>query len=385
MAFGSVEFFKKLIRIGLFVVLPICIILVLLLSVLLIVTHIQHRAEIDRLKTEIAGLREEVRLARQVSFVRFNTMTNRRIHLVEAGSDIQIDPDQIIEPNGSDPADPTNPTGPTEPTGPARPTEPTEPVQPVETSAADPVSPTPQLTESTDPNDPFPSFYALKVPIVVPEDRVAYLTFDDGPSERTLEILEILRRENVQATFFVVNKTGERAAEIMRQTAADGHAIGMHSATHVYDTIYASTDAFLTDFWDNFMFIRDTTGQSPTVFRCPGGSLNSHNNKTGIPILVEMTRRGFVCFDWNCATGDAGSTPLKAKEMVQSVLDTARNRDQIVVLAHDAKNKYTTVEALPAIIRALRERGYRFAALDGSVKPVLYTSTQNALDRLKTP
>ena len=145
----------------------------------------------------------------------------------------------------------------------------------------------------------FPDFYAPPFDgEAVTGGKVCCLTFDDGPSPNTDRILEILDRYGVKATFFVVGRTGEADQERMRRIVAAGHAIGMHSWSHDYKKVYASVEDFLAEFDRLYQWIYEITGVYPSVFRFPGGSINSYDRGVYQEIIAEMTRRGFVYYDW---------------------------------------------------------------------------------------
>lgn len=209
------------------------------------------------------------------------------------------------------------------------------------------------------------------------KDKVAYLTFDDGPSERTLEILEILDREQVKATFFVVNNPYTRAGEVLQRISAGGHTVGMHSASHDYRKIYESSEAFMADIWGNYQFIVEHTGVSPEIFRFPGGSMNRYNSRISGILIEEMEMLGFSCFDWNVDVGDASGKKSGKDEIIENVRAALSGQRRLIVLAHDGRDKAATVEALPELIRLLRDRGYRFALLDRTVEPLTFRRTDN--------
>lgn len=197
-----------------------------------------------------------------------------------------------------------------------------------------------------------------------------YLTFDDGPSKYTDNILYYLDLYDLKATFFVVPDGTEICAQRLKKIADAGHTIGIHSSTHVYEEIYASVDAFLDDFATAYNRVYDATGIKATLFRFPGGSINDFNVKTRDDIIAEMTRRGFVYFDWNVDSNDAMGASWT--EMYNNVLSQTANTNRAVILMHDGK--YNTVLVLEDIIRALisDSRGYKLAALTERVKPVQF-------------
>ena len=220
----------------------------------------------------------------------------------------------------------------------------------------------------------YPDFYApQELDAVKNEENVIYLTFDDGPSNRTPEILEILREKNVKATFFVVGQSDEDRLQWMKQIVDEGHTIGMHTYSHQYKKIYASVEAYLEDMYAIFTQIRETTGVTPTVFRFAGGSINNHNHGVYREIIAEMLRRGFVPHDWNVASADASSTPISSAQVLYNVVSGAQRVKRGVVLMHDSEYKYTTVEALPSMIDQLQEMGFKLDSLHEDTQPILFS------------
>lgn len=202
--------------------------------------------------------------------------------------------------------------------------------------------------------------------------KVVYLTFDDGPSERTPELLEVLDCYDVKATFFVVGGESDICRQWMRDIVEAGHTIGVHSYTHCYTDIYDSVEAYLEDFAREYYLILDATGVAPQIFRFPGGSVNAYNGHIYQEIISEMTRRGFVYFDWNRQTGDAVRSSVPARKLVENALDRAASMRRVFLLAHDNTRFTNVVEALPKIIEGYQAEGFSFAALTPEVKPVIY-------------
>lgn len=200
--------------------------------------------------------------------------------------------------------------------------------------------------------------------------KVVCLTFDDGPSENTDRVLQILDQYGIKATFFVVGKTGEASQQRMRNIVAAGHTLAIHSWTHDYRTIYASVEAFLDDFYKLYQWIYEVTGVYPQIFRFPGGSVNGYNRGNYQEIIAEMTRRGFVYFDWNASAQDATAKPRAAEAIAADCLKGS-NKDLAVVLCHDSAARTTTVDALPAVIEGYQAKGYTFMALTPGVEPVM--------------
>lgn len=141
------------------------------------------------------------------------------------------------------------------------------------------------------------------------------MTFDDGPSANTEQILAILRRYGIHATFFVIGNSsaeGQRLYELIQQ---EGHEIGNHTYSHNYASLYSSVHAFAHDTQRLSKLLEQTTGKRPILLRFPGGSNNQisrHYGGTRImtPIIREMKREGYEYTDWNVSSTDAASPVL---------------------------------------------------------------------------
>lgn len=177
-----------------------------------------------------------------------------------------------------------------------------------------------------------------------------YLTFDDGPSIYTEDILDILDSYGVQATFFVVGKETEWAKDAMRDIVARGHTLGMHSYSHKYSEIYASVDAFAEDFVKLQDYLEEVTGVKSNLYRFPGGSSNTVSSRDMWDFADYLESREVRFFDWNIASGDGGSTLLSVKTLVKNCTEDIPDNSVSVILLHDSAEKRTTVEALPIII-----------------------------------
>lgn len=220
----------------------------------------------------------------------------------------------------------------------------------------------------------YPDLYCTRPPKQISPDKTIFLTFDDGPSDRTLEVLDILREKGVKATFFVTGNCPAKGKSIMKKIVDEGHTIGVHTYTHAFKKIYASVNAFLDDFNKIYNLIYDATGVKPTIFRFPGGSKNGFNKGNYRELIAEMTRRGFDYFDWNLSAGDAVSRTLTpTSRCISNVLNASKNCRHGVVLMHDARPKTTTVEALPVIIDGLKSQGFSFDKLSNSINPAAYS------------
>ena len=193
---------------------------------------------------------------------------------------------------------------------------------------------------------------------VASEDGIkrVYLTFDDGPSQNTEAILDLLAEYDVKATFFVVGDTDEEAKAIYRRIVNEGHTIGIHSYSHRYSDIYASQDAFLEDFYLLSDYIYDVTGVRPDICRLPGGSSNTVSRISMSELVRTLDSRGITCYDWNISGGDADGHGLSAGQIANNVLNGVDRFQTSIVLLHDGADKYQTVDALEKVLQELSQR-----------------------------
>ncbi len=198
--------------------------------------------------------------------------------------------------------------------------------------------------------------------------KTMYLTFDDGPSEEnTRKVLEILRERNIKATFFLVGENVRQHPEVARQIVAEGHTIGIHCDHHDYDALYASVDSYVTDFEKARQTVYEATGVETSLFRFPGGSVNDFNKKTGKAIIREMTRRGYIYYDWNASLEDAVKNP-NPKQLIENGVSTTLGRKKVVLLAHDVVG--STTLCLEELLDSLPE--YEMKPLDEDVEPICF-------------
>ena len=194
--------------------------------------------------------------------------------------------------------------------------------------------------------------------------KVCYLTFDDGPSDNTLKVLKILKEYDAKATFFVI---GTAKLEYLPKIKKAGHAIGLHSNTHNYASIYKSANSYLKDIKKLSDKIEEKIDEKTMLLRFPGGSNNTVSKKYCKGVMTELTTqvqiKGYAYFDWNVDSGDASGNNVAATRIKNNVLRQAKNKNSICVLMHDTAAKGTTVKALPGIIEGLKKQGYKFEAL----------------------
>ncbi len=182
-----------------------------------------------------------------------------------------------------------------------------------------------------------------------PVHRV-YLTFDDGPSASTDAILDILKAYEVKATFFVVGKEGEESQAALKRIVEEGHSLGMHSYSHVYNDIYQSVDSFAADLQRIRDYLYEVTGVECKLYRFPGGSSNRVSHVNIRELGAYLQEQGIQYFDWNLSGKDASGVPIDADTILHNCTTGITEKKNAVILLHDAKDKVSTVEALPGII-----------------------------------
>lgn len=180
-----------------------------------------------------------------------------------------------------------------------------------------------------------------------------YLTFDDGPSANTDQILDILDEYGVKATFFVVGKEGYN--DQYRRIVEEGHTLGMHSYSHVYRDIYESVEAYGQDLEKLHTYLYELTGVDSRIVRLPGGSSNTVSKDKIQDIIAYLGQQGMTYYDWNVSSGDAASGYVSAQQIADNVLNHVSEHHTSIVLMHDASGKNTTVEALPIILEKILE------------------------------
>ena len=206
-----------------------------------------------------------------------------------------------------------------------------------------------------------------------PATKVCYLTFDDGPSDNTLSILDTLDSYGAKATFFV---SGDHTKlEYVSEIHKRGHTIGLHTYTHqIYTSdssnIYNSVESYFHDLYTISNKVEELIGVRSKIIRFPGGSSNVVSKKVNLGIMTTLTRevmiKGYAYFDWNVSSGDANGKNVSANTIINNVLNGAKNKNSICVLMHDSAAKKTTAQALPGIIDGLKKMGFYFEGLKES-------------------
>lgn len=193
----------------------------------------------------------------------------------------------------------------------------------------------------------------------IAKKKIVYLTFDDGPTPtNTPKILEILRKNNIKATFFVIGHN----SDLYKSITDEGHTIALHTYSHNYKQVYASEEAFFNDLYKIRDAVKEKTGVDAKITRFPGGSSNAIVKKDLLRKIIDrLNDEGFVYHDWNCDSTDAAGNKRPVNVLVENA--TRCNANKINILMHDSAAKSTTVEALQGIIDNYRQRGYEFEEL----------------------
>ncbi|MGO4790755.1 polysaccharide deacetylase family protein [Paenibacillus sp. 2KB_20] len=204
-------------------------------------------------------------------------------------------------------------------------------------------------------------------------DKTVYLTFDDGPSDLTLDVLNILKREGIKGTFFVLGKEAETRPEIINRIYEEGHVIGNHTYDHRYDKLYGH----FQDFWGQIKkteeIIRLITGERPQLVRAPGGTAGHFDEA----YFQFMKQGGYHVFDWNVDSGDSRYRGVPVKDIVKGAT-TKVNGNEAIVLLHDGRGHAESVKALPDIISYYKKQGYAFDVLSPEIQPVQFRAQQSA-------
>ncbi|MCM1268186.1 MAG: polysaccharide deacetylase [Bacteroidales bacterium] len=184
--------------------------------------------------------------------------------------------------------------------------------------------------------------------------RKVYLTFDDGPSSNTGEILDILAAYDVKATFFVVGKTEEKYQPLYKRIVEEGHTLAMHSYSHKYNEIYQSRESYVEDLTKLQEFLYETTGVWCRYCRFPGGSSNTVSRVDMHELIEYLEEQDMTYFDWNVSSGDASTAYISPEAVVRNSTARLSEFQEAIILLHDASDKDSTVQALPELIEKIQ-------------------------------
>lgn len=204
-----------------------------------------------------------------------------------------------------------------------------------------------------------------------------YLTFDDGPSIYTEEILEVLRKNDVKATFFVVYYKEPYMWEEYSRIVEEGHTLAMHSYSHEYDKVYANAESFREDVDMIHDFLYEQTGVDCKYYRFPGGSSNTVSEVDIQDCIAYLNEKGYVYFDWNALSEDAVDHDASSYELVNRIMGYVRsNSGDSIVLMHDISVTHATVEGLQLLIDTLKEEGYEICPIDDNTPLIRHVTPE---------
>ncbi|MFC9599876.1 polysaccharide deacetylase family protein [Peribacillus butanolivorans] len=209
------------------------------------------------------------------------------------------------------------------------------------------------------------------------DQKIAYLTFDDGPSTNTMDILDILDRYHVKATFFVKGNEEPYAKQCYKEMISRGHEIALHSYTHDYSIVYRSTESFFQDLNRLETMLEKEYGVKSRIVRIPGGSNNHLRHQVSTKpiingILQQLSEKGYIYFDWNIDSTDGISPSISEQQIITSVKRGLKNQKHVNILLHDINSMKNTVKALPDIIENLKREGYTFDTIDETTPKIQF-------------
>jgi peptidoglycan/xylan/chitin deacetylase (PgdA/CDA1 family) len=198
------------------------------------------------------------------------------------------------------------------------------------------------------------------------QKKVCYLTFDDGPSKNSEEILDILAKYDAKATFFLIgSEIREENRLIIERIIEEGHAVGLHSNVHRFDKLYTGVDVCVQDFEVQYKLLKEEYGIDTKIFRFPGGSACSYMNGQRQSYITAMREKGYVGFDWHVSGEDSYGNPT-VWSIQKNIFEDIDCYESPIILLHDINIADATVDALPGILEQIKNKGYSFETLNGA-------------------
>ena len=199
--------------------------------------------------------------------------------------------------------------------------------------------------------------------IYTSDTKRVFLTFDDGPSTNTSLILDILKNENVTATFFMLGNFVEAQPEIVKRAYEEGNYIANHGYSHVYSNIYSSPESVLDEYNKCNLAVQNAIGNSEYnshLFRFPGGLAGGKYATLKMQAKQLLNENNIVNVDWNALTGDSETRTPTEEFLMKRLRSTCEGKNSVVLLMHDSPSKEITIKVLPQVISYLKEQGYEF-------------------------
>lgn len=192
------------------------------------------------------------------------------------------------------------------------------------------------------------------------DEKTIYLTFDDGPSVLTGEILDILNKFDVKGTFFLIGNQIKGQEEIVKRIHKEGHSIGLHTYTHEYKKIYSSQQRFISEMLTTQKIIDDLTGVKPNIIRFPFGS----NKKLSQSFLNNLHNHNFKVYDWNLFMSDGINCKTPPYKLYKEATKPVESGEPVILLMHCDYTHKNTCKALPEVIKFYKNKGYEFKVID---------------------
>lgn len=197
------------------------------------------------------------------------------------------------------------------------------------------------------------------------EKKIAYLTFDDGPSDNTVKILKTLEEKKAVATFFLIgNSITPEYEEIVRQTVKQGNAVGVHTYCHQKNVLYCNAECFWEDFNKASSIVEQVTGERPTLHRFPWGSNNSYVSAYVDELHEKLQEMGVRSYDWNVSGEDSIGGTVAKSTIFNNVKKDVTRYDEPIILLHDSASTDNTAAVLGEMIDYIRSQGYEFDTLE---------------------
>ena len=194
-------------------------------------------------------------------------------------------------------------------------------------------------------------------------EKIAYLTFDDGPNKSiTPKVLDILKEENVKATFFVIGKNVEDNPEIVKRAYEEGHFIANHSYSHNNSVLYKSTDSFINEIKKTDLAIGKAIGienYSSHLFRFPNGFMSPQYKTKKEDLLLVLSKMDYIYIDWNALNNDS-MKKYTSSELLTNLKQSCKNKNTLIILMHDTKDVSNSSLVLKDSIEYLKSQGYEF-------------------------
>lgn len=201
------------------------------------------------------------------------------------------------------------------------------------------------------------------------ETKVAYLTFDDGPSMLSSRYLDILKEENVNATFFVIGQQiCDEMEDVVKRAIDEGNEIGIHTYCHEACNIYGGADSCYRDVMKTKGVLEDKFGYKPKLYRFPWGSANNYIASYRDDIILRLKKEGLEYQDWNVSAEDSVGSPTE-ESILSNIRKDYKKYDEPVILMHDSGCNDKTLSSLREVIKELKKSGYSFATLSKRSKP----------------